>query len=103
MINRSQFEQEIVKYSRIPYVATARGYWIDSLNTSTLLSKMSTTYLNSCLNDVKSKINVEAEFNYLKKFIQEPVNEYNSNEFIDYLDKLIMKKRKEIELELEKR
>lgn len=103
MINRSQFEQEIIKYSNMPYVATARGYWIDSNKQIIQLDKMSTTYLKSCYDELKIKNNARVELGHLAKYMQEKVDTTNKAEFIDYLNKLIAKKIKEVELELEKR
>ena len=87
----------------MPYVATARGYWIDSNKQIIQLDKMSTTYLKSCYDELKIKNNAKVELGFLAKYMQEKVDTTNKAEFIDYLNKLILKKKKEVEIELEKR
>lgn len=103
MINRLLFEQDLVKYSDIPFVTTARGYWIDTTGETILLSKMSTTYLNSCLSVLKEKNSLTTDFNQLIKCMEEKVDDDNYPDFIDYLEKLVSKKIKEVEIELAKR
>lgn len=60
---------------------------------------MSTTYLKSCYDELKLKNNARQELGHLTKYMQEKVDTSNKNEFIDYLNKLILKKKKEVKLE----